>query len=178
MDVVFQKIEQADLELIRSWRNQDRIRKNSRDHRLINEDDQLKWFRKITTSEEDDMFLVLADGVPIGVCGLARIDRQGRSAEISFYIGKQINPATDVAISLEAYEFLKKKGFEEYRLTRLYGEAFEFNEGGIKLAYHCGFKKEGINQQSTFWDGKYWNGIIVSMTAEEYQTRRGAGVID
>ena len=177
MEVRFRKIEQEDLGLIRDWRNQERIRRNSRDHRQLTMADQLKWFQNISTSKSDDMYLVLGDDVPIGVCGLARINWQDRSAEITYYLGRQKNAAVDVTVGLEAYAFLKKKGFEEYQFNRLYGEAFEFNKGGIKLAYHCGFKKEGIKRQSIFWDGKYWDGIIVSMGAEEYRVQRGMNVV-
>jgi len=171
MKVRFRKIEQADLELIKDWRNQDRIRMNSRDRRLLNMDDQSKWFQKISTSDKDDMYLVLKDEVPIGVCGLAWIDQESRSAEITFYLGEQSSPVIDVALGFEGYEFLKKKGFEELSLNRLHGEIFSFNEGGIKLAAYCGFKKEGTKKQAIFWDGKYWDSIMVSMLAEEY--RRG-----
>ena len=170
MPVRFRKIEQGDLELIRGWRNQDRIRKNSRDHRLLNMEDQLKWFQNISISKSDDMFLILENDDPVGVCGLARINWQDRSAEITCYLGRQKNAAVDVAVGLEAYIFLKRKGFEEYHLNRLHGEVFIFNEGGIKLAYYCGFKKEGTKRQSVFWDGKYWDSIMVSMLAEEYKT--------
>lgn len=168
MEISFRKIKEEDLDLIKNWRNQDWIRRNSRDHRSLTMEDQLKWFQKISTSGSDDMFLVLESGTPVGVCGLAWINREHRSAEITYYLGRQKNPAVDVAVGLEVYAFIKKKGFEEYKLNRIHGEVFTYNEGGIKLAYHCGFKKEGIKRQSIFWDGKYWDSTIVSMLAEEY----------
>ena len=177
MKIGFRKIEKEDLELIRDWRNQERIRNNCHDHRRLTMEDQLKWFQKISSSKSDDMYLVLEDDTPVGVCGLKRINWQDQSAEITYYLGRQKNATVDVALGLEAYAFLKKKGFEGHKLNRLYGEAFEFNEGGIRLAYHCGFKKEGIKKQSVFWDGKYWNGIVVSMSRADYRAQRGMKVV-
>lgn len=168
MGINFRKIDQSDLEMIKNWKNQERILKNSRDRRVLTMEDQQKWFQRISRSETDDMYIVVRNGLPIGVCGLGRINKQDRTAEITYYLGIQTNPAIDVMVGVEVYIFLKRKGFKEYNLNRLYGEAFEFNEGGIKLAYHCGFKKEGIRRQSVFWDGKYWDGIMVGLLAEEY----------
>jgi len=168
MKTSFRQIEQEDLALLRDWRNQERVRKNCREYRLLNMINQLNWFEKISTSKVDDMFLVVVDDNPVGVCGLTHIDWKNRSAEVSYYFGKPIGPAIDVATGLEAYEFLKKKGFKEYNLNRLWGEAFSFNKGGINLALKCGFKEEGVMKQTVFWDGRYWDSIIVSMLAEEY----------
>ena len=168
MKVDFRQIEQEDLVLLRDWRNQVEVRKYCREYRLLNMLDQKNWFQKFTTSKLDDMFLVVVDDEPVGVCGLTHINWKDRSSEISYYLGKRKNPSIDVAIGLEVYEFLKKKGFGEYNLNRLWGEAFAFNEGGVKLALLCGFKTEGVMRQVTFWNGEYWDSIIVGMLAEEY----------
>jgi len=172
MKIDFRKIEPKDLLLIMSWRNQERIRKNSRSHKSLNMKDQESWFERISASQTDRIFLVVWDANPVGVCGLSHIDWDNRSAEISYYLGVQSGPASDVAIGVEVYEFLKKKGFVEYKLNRLYGEAFSFNQGGVELALNCGFKQEGVKRQVTFWDGRYWDGVIVAMLDEEYRNKR------
>jgi|TARA_B100001964_G_C14160762_1_gene566578 hypothetical protein len=168
MKISFRQIEQEDLALLRDWRNQERLKKYFREYRLLNMLNQLDWFKNISTSTVNDMFLILADDNPVGVCGLTHINWKDRSAEISHYLGKQTNSAVDVAIGLEAYDFLKKKAFLEYNLNRLYGGPFSFNKGAIKLALHCGFKKEAVLRQSIFWNGKYWDTVILSLLAEEY----------
>lgn len=174
MKVSFRQIEKEDLTLLREWRNQERIKKYCREYRLLNMVNQLNWFEKVSTSRQDDMFLVLVEDIPSGICGLTHINWKDRSAEVSYHLGVKINPAKDVAAGIEVYEFLKKKGFEEYNLNRLWGEAFSFNEGGIKLALQCGFKEEGVLRESVFWGGKYWNSVIVGMLAKEYFKGKGA----
>lgn len=169
MEVTFRKIERSDLEMVKNWRNQERILKNSRDRRVLTMEDQVRWFERISSSGMDDMYIILRDGVPVGVCGLGRLNCQDRTAEITYYLGVSSSPAIDVTLGVEVYDFLKKKGFMEYRLNRLHGEVFGFNEGGLRLALHCGFKNEGIKRQSVFWDGKYWDSIMVGLLAEEYR---------
>jgi len=134
---------------------------------------QLEWFEKISASGRDDMFIVLLDEESVGICGLTHINWKDRSAEVSYHLGRRANPANDVAVGLEVYRFLKKKGFEEYNLNRLTGEAFSFNEGGVSLAVRCGFKEEGVMRQSTFWGGRYWDSVLVGMLSEEHTRERG-----
>ena len=160
MEVTFKQIEREDLPMLRDWRNLERVRKYCREYRWLNMVNQERWFEKASTNKVDDMFLVLANDESIGVCGLTHINWKDRSAEVSFYLGKTINPAIEVAIGIEVYE---------YNLNRLWGEAYSFNQGGINLALLCGFKKEGVLRQTVFWDGKYFDSVIVGMLAEEYR---------
>ena len=168
MKINFRQIEKDDLALLRDWRNQERIRKYCREYRLLNMADQISWFERISTSRVDDMFMVMADDEAVGVCGITHINWKDRSAEIAYYLGKQISPSVDVTIGIEVYGFIKKKAFEEYNLHRLIGEAFSFNKGAVELGLKCGFTKEGVLRQSIFWSGKYWDSVLISMLAEEY----------
>ena len=168
MKLDFRQVEQTDLALLRDWRNQDRLRMLFREYRLLNMLNQMQWFEHISTSKLDDMFMVLVDGEPVGVCGLTHLNWKDRSAEISYYLGRNSDAVADVSLGIAVYDFLKEKCFSEYNLNRLWGEAWSFNQGGIMLALQCGFKHEGALRQTVFWDGKYWDSVIVSILAEEY----------
>jgi len=172
MKVSFRQIEKEDLALLRDWRNQERVRKCCREYRLLNMANQMNWFERISTSGVDDMFVVIADGKPAGVCGLAHINWKNRCAEINYYLGRQVSPSANVVIGMEVYGFIKKKAFEEYNLNRITGEAFSYNQGAVELALKCGFTKEGIMRQSVFWSGKYWDSVLIGMLAKEYFTNK------
>ncbi len=173
MKISFRQVEKEDLALLRDWRNQDRLRRLFREYRLLNMVNQERWLERISLSRSDDMFMVLLDGKPVGICGLTHINWKDRSAEVSYHLGVTSSPAQNVAIGIDVYEFLKKKGFGEYNLHRLLGEAFAYNPGGIKLAEKCGFKQEGVLRETVFCDGKYWDSVIVGMLADEYFSRKG-----
>ena len=170
MKVSFRQIEKEDLELLRNWRNDERTKKYSREYRLLNMVNQANWFERIANSKTDDMFLVLLEGEPVGICGLTHINWKDRSGEISYLLGKQTNPVLDVAVGIEAYEFIKNKCFREYNLHRLWGEAFSFNKGGVQLALKSGFKQDAILREAVFWDNKYWDSVILSILEDEYFT--------
>ena len=174
MQVGFRPIEVKDLALLRDWRNQERVRRTCRDDTLIDSmASQSRWFKKISSSGRDYMFLVIFKKKPVGVCGLTNIDFKNASAEISYHLGIKTNPALDVAISLEVYEFLKAKCFEEYNLNRLWGEAFSFNEGGVRLGMAAGFKKEGTLRESVFRNGVYWDSVLLGILKREYYKQAG-----
>lgn len=172
MKLSFRQVEKKDLELLRDWGNQKRVRKHSHGARMLNMVNQKDWFEKISRSKNDEIFMVLLNKRPIGLCGLSRINWKDRSAEVTYYLGKQTSPIKDVGIGLEVYDFLKKKAFETYNLNRFWGKAFSFNPGGVMLAIKSGFKKEGVMRQAVFHEGKYWDSIIVGMLAKEYRRDR------
>ena len=74
MIVNFRQIEKEDLPLLRDWRNQERVRRCCREYRLLNMANQISWFEGISTSRVDNMFIVIADDEPVGVCGLTHIN--------------------------------------------------------------------------------------------------------
>lgn len=172
----FRQIEREDLPQLREWRNSERIRKACREYRLLNMVNQEEWFERISKEKTNDMFLIVenldyigqsAIYDRIGVCGLTYINWKDKHAEISYYSGLT-NPIRNIKLATEAYNFLKKKAFEEYNLNRLWGEIYSNNEVALKLALKNGLKEEGRLRQTYWWEGKYWDSIIVAILAEEY----------
>lgn len=166
--VTFRQIEKDDLPLLRDWRNQEGVRKFCREYRLLNMINQQDWFERVSNSKEDDMFLIVVDDKPVGVCGLTHINWKDRHCELSWYLGDAISQLKKVKIAPKISQFLRKKGFEEYNLNRLWAEIYSFNDVMIKYVLRRGFKQEGILRQSVFWDGKYWDSVVLSMLSEEY----------
>jgi RimJ/RimL family protein N-acetyltransferase len=83
-------VEISDLSLLKSWRNNDDFRRNFREHKELSDFNQNLWYEKIITSPTDYIFVIeiLETREPIGVCGLLYINWITRSADFSFYIGK------------------------------------------------------------------------------------------
>src|SRR4051794_39231777 len=84
-------VEPDDLEQLKHWRNLPGFRKNFREVRELNNDNQQKWFQSLQSNTlRDYMFSIvdLKDGNLAGACGLLYINWVIRSADFSFYIGK------------------------------------------------------------------------------------------
>ncbi len=165
--ITFRQIEREDLPQLRDWRNQERIRKNTREYKLLTMANQEEWYKDISLKKKDDMFLIIDNGERVGVCGLTNTNWKDKHTEFSYYSGLT-NAFRNGKIALEVYKFLKKKAFKEFNLHRLWGEIYSCNTPALKLAIKCGLKEEGVLRQTYFWEGKYHDSIIVSILKEEY----------
>lgn len=162
----FRQVEREDLPLLRDWRNQDNIRKATREYRLLNMLNQEEWFEDISLNRENEMFIGYKKDI-VAVCGLTHINWKDRHAEISYY--STINNALkNLGIAKQVYDFLKKKAFGEYNLNRLWGEVYSCNKVALKIAQRNGLKIEGRLKETNFWEGKYYDSFITAILAKEY----------
>jgi len=177
-NIRLRQIEEADLPKLRDWRNSAIIRPTLRQFTLLNMINQNKWLESLYTNymPKYAMFVIelksnspkgdTHHGLLVGVCGLTYINWKEGHAEISIYIGEKNWQKRGIAS--EALKRLIKYGFEELRLHRLFAVIFEYNNLSIKLFKRCGFKYEGRHKEARFWDGKYWDEVIMSVLNHEY----------
>lgn len=95
------RLVEADLELVRKWRNDDEIRKfmNFRDY--ITKEMQLKWFESINTSD-NFYYVIQYEGEKIGLVNDKNIDWNEKIAEGGLFIWdkRYINSTIPMKISL------------------------------------------------------------------------------
>ena len=71
-------------------------------------------------------------------------------------------------IATEVLKRLVKYGFEELRLHRLFGVIFDYNKPSQKLFERCKFRYDGVHREARFWEGKYYDEVIMSILSQEY----------
>ena len=84
-------VEKTDLPFFKDWRNIPEFRKNFREVRELSLSDQEAWYESLQkTKHINYMFTIvdLEDDQPIGAAGLLYVNWIIRSADFSFYIGK------------------------------------------------------------------------------------------
>ena len=165
--VNFRALEFKDLEQLRDWRNKEYIRKTTREYKLLNMENQKKWFESLNKVPPDNLMFGIEnkEGILIGVCGLTWIDWKNKNAEVSIYIGSIEWQGKGAAT--DALKLLIKYGFETLNLHRIYAIIFSFNEPSIKLFEKCGFKLEGRNREAHYTKGKYWDELIYGLLKNE-----------
>lgn len=164
-------VEEDDLLKLRDWRNIESFRKNFREVRELNLLNQKRWYDAISGSANDFMFSVikLEDNELIGACGLLYTNWVIRSADFSFYIGKNEEYLDKDGFGGEAVRLLIEYGFNSLNLHKIWMELYEFDK--LKLNFfidHIGFKKDGMLRDNCFSNGKYYNSYIISLLQEEY----------
>ena len=93
-------------------------------------------------------------GRVIGVITLAKVDRQNRSAEIGFWIGKKY---WGRGLTSEAVRLALKYGFEELELHRIYAWTFEKHIASRRVMEKSGFKLEGVMREAVLKDNERHN---------------------
>ena len=159
-------VEKKDLEILKDWRNIPSFRKNFREVRELNMLSQEKWYEKLNLSTNDFMFTIvdLSTNEVIGACGLLYINWIIRSADFSFYIGKDELYIDEQGYAEESAKLLIEYGFNQLNLHKIWMELYEFDK--LKINFFKDkflFKEDGILRDNCFEDGKYWNSLIISL---------------
>lgn len=163
-------VEEADLELLRDWRNIPEFRINFREHRELSLENQKKWFDRLTISPGDYMFVILEKETqePIGACGLLYTNWIIRSSDFSFYIGKD-KLYIDEKYAKDAAEVLIRYGFKELNLNKIWMELYEYDIKKLEFFQNeFGFKVEGKLRSNSYANGRYWDSYVISLLNSEF----------
>lgn len=160
-------IEEADLELLQKWRNNPAFRRNFREVRELGTENQKRWFKMIYDNPMRDFMFGIVDldnDQLIGACGLLYINWFIRSADFSFYIGRDDVYMDDKGYAEEATGLLIDYGFNNLNLHKIWMELYEFDK--VKYDFFTqkfDFKQDALLRDNCFEDGKYWNSYIISL---------------
>ncbi|MDI7246620.1 MAG: GNAT family protein [Bacillota bacterium] len=105
----------------------------------------------------------------IGAVGLHNIDYRNRHCELGIVIGRE--DLLGKGIGREAIQLALGFAFNFLNMHKVNLRVFEYNERGRRCYLKCGFREEGRIREQRFYDGRYWDEIIMGMTGDEF--RRG-----
>jgi len=164
-------VERDDLQLLRDWRNIPGFRRNFREIRELNMANQELWFEKSCVNNPNDFMFIIEDletGEPIGAAGLLYINWIIRSADFSFYIGRNEVYVDDSGIAAEAARLLIDYGFQNLNLNKIWMELYEFDRSKRNFFKdEFDFNQDGVLRQNCFEDGRYWDSVIISLLRED-----------
>ena len=135
---------------------------------LKNEFQQNTWFEK-NINNENRLSLIIVD--------------QSSTEKIGYLSFKYLNHLrTNGHIGIKIDPFFQKKGygtdslntlmsylFLTMNLNRLQSTISEYNKGSLKLFVEkCGWKKEGVLRKSVYFNGKFYDNLLVGILKQEY----------
>lgn len=167
-------IEKSDLETLRNWRNNPEFRKYFREYRELNTVQQEIWFeQKVLNDPSTIMFSIrkIPDSDLIGCCGLAYINWVHRHADLSLYIGLDDSYIDKKGYAHESCALLFQYGFDQLGLNKIWTEIYEFDYQKKELYEQLGLKVDGVLRENYFYDGRWWNSLIYSVTASDYHMK-------
>ncbi|HDP98985.1 MAG TPA: N-acetyltransferase [bacterium] len=164
-------VERADIQQLMLWRNQPDFRKHFREYRELNSDMQNKWFEeKVLQDPNTIMFSVRKENNQqlLGCCGLVYINWIHRHADLSLYIGWNNSYIDDKGYADESCRLLLNYAFNELSLNKVWTEIYEFDGKKKQLYNKFKFQQDGLLRQNYYYDGKWWDSLILSILAEDY----------
>lgn len=164
-------IEREDLKQLMVWRNKQEFRKYFREYRELNITMQEQWFeKKVLNDPTTIMFSIrrLSDDVLLGCCGFVYVNWVHRHADLSLYIGWKDAYIDKEGYAEEACKLLLKYGYDELVLNKVWTEIYSFDKKKKDLYNKFGFHQDGLLRQNYFYDGQWWDSLILSLLSSEF----------
>ena len=160
---------EEDLELVLSWRNSDRIRRNMYGDHIICMDEHRIWFKHLEQNPAAEYLFFEFQRKPIGMVYFTDIDSKNNKCFWGFYLGEENLPrGTGTVMGVLGIEY----AFETLNIRKLCGEAFQFNTASLKFFRRLGFSEEGHFARHVLKDGKYEDVISFALFRECWQDIR------
>lgn len=125
-----------------------------------------RWYENSTTSPNTTVFAIKSlDGEYLGNIELSDMEVRVGRAEVGIIIGEQSSWGR--GIGTDAVHTLCKFAFEELRLHRLEARVLDHNERAQRIFTKVGFKAEGVERQSHYSEGKWWDVKLLGLLSHE-----------
>ncbi|MCP3923542.1 MAG: GNAT family N-acetyltransferase [Desulfobacterales bacterium] len=128
-----------------------------------------KYTRKI--KNRFDLFFMIqqkTSGQPIGFIYDYASDSIDRNAYLCLYIDENTNAR---GAGIESAAIFMNYLFMHYNYRKLYSEVYEFNTHALSITRKAGFQEEGCLKDYRYWNGKYWDQYIFSITAQAFSEK-------
>lgn len=132
-------IDDAEVELMRTWRNAPEVRSKMYTRHEISAAEHRAWWKK-TRQRSDRRYFMYDDGGPLGIIGLTQIDRVNSSCFWAFYAAPGAPRGTGSRMEFLALE----RVFGAFGLHKLSCEVLAYNEPVVRLHHKFGFVTEGV----------------------------------
>lgn len=166
--VILRAIELEDIEFIRTMLNDPDIEKNIIGWSLpMAKSDNEKLYATYVSTQENMRYMIENfEGEVVGFIGLGNIDmKNGCASGIGTRIAPQFHSrgyATDARLTLYNY------AFNELRLHRIEGTAFDDNKASIRSMEKSGCKVEGVRREAIYKNGTYKNVVTFGCLKDEF----------
>jgi len=179
--IVLREFRREDQEAIQRWVNNEKISRYLSFPVFPQTADETAEFvdRQLRRSggADEGVFVIAMKDDPkleyVGSVGLHKIDYRNRHCELGIVIGRE--DLLGKGIGTEAIRLVLGFAFDFLNLHKVNLRVFEYNERGRRCYLRCGFREEGRIREQRFYNGRYWDEIIMGITRDEFRRSSGAG---
>lgn len=166
-DITLAHVQQKDIELIRTWRNSEEVASYMYSESKITKEQQENWFKKISTDDSSNYWIIEYDGKPLGLASLTGINKTLNSCYWAFYLGDTSVRGAGIGGKVE-YNVLNYV-FEDLKLNKLRCEVFTFNDKVIKMHEKFGFRREAYYRQHCYKNNAFQDVVGLALLSSEWK---------
>lgn len=166
-DVSFRNVEEKDLEMIRNWRNSQDVRRFMYTEDFITEEQQIRWFNKISREEQSRYWVISYKEKPLGLVSITEISKTFDSCFWAFYLGDTNVRGAGIGSKIE-YNILSYV-FDELGLNKLRCEVLTTNPKVITMHEKFGFRREAFYRDHVRKGDEYFDVVGLAMLNREWQ---------
>jgi ribosomal-protein-alanine N-acetyltransferase len=166
--VYLRPLEKADAPLIVPWFNDQEVIRTLHRYRPLTLKEEEEFLEQVMRDEGNvALGIVLRETDRlIGVTGLHHTDFRNRHCSFGILIGEKTEWGK--GYGTEATGLVVRYAFETLNLNRVWLQAYEYNQGGLRAYEKVGFQREGVQRQDCFREGRYWDTILMAILREDW----------
>jgi UDP-4-amino-4,6-dideoxy-N-acetyl-beta-L-altrosamine N-acetyltransferase len=170
MAIGLRPLREEDGARVLAWRNAPHVAEHMFAEGAIGEAAHARWLDKVLRAEAEQYWIIVLDGLPVGLANVVGIDRHNRRADWGFYIGEP--SARGSGVGRAALYLVIEQAFGAYALHRLTCSALAVNESAWRLYESMGFMREGHLQDHIRKDGRYHDVLLFGLMADGWAAKR------
>lgn len=152
-------------QLLLSWRNSERVRRNMLTDHVITQAEHDKWFLALTRGAGNLAKVLCYGGRPLGFVNFTNIDGKHNRCYWGFYIGETSPPkGSGTMLALLALSFI----FEEFQLRKLCSEVLISNTRSINYHKKLGFAEEGRLKKHVRKGNGYVDLVVMALFGQDW----------
>lgn len=155
------------LEMVRKWRNSQEVSAYMYTERHITEEDQIKWFNKVSLDTSCKYWIICYEERMVGLVSITEISDVFDSCFWAFYLGDTSIRGAGIGAKVE-YNILKIV-FEDLKLNKLRCEVFTFNNKVITMHEKFGFRREAYYREHVKKGDTYYDVVGLAMLKKEWE---------
>jgi RimJ/RimL family protein N-acetyltransferase len=161
---ILRLLEKRDLKKSLAWLKDPSVNMYlSQNFREYDEIKEQKWFEFIKSSNNDIVFAIedIKKNLHIGNCALHKINWEKGCCEMGIMIGDK--DYWDKGYGSDAIKSIIKLSLSVLRLKNIVLNVYSYNKRAIKVYKKLGFKVIQIQNKEHFYDGKFWDTLVMEL---------------
>lgn len=167
---VLRPLQEADLGMVRRWRNHLEVRRYMYTQHEIGEEEHRAWFQRCRDNPRRYLLLAEREGQPFGFVNLQLVDAEARRGDWGFYLAPEAPAGSGQALGQAALRY----AFNTLDMHKLCGEALAENQRSRRFHERLGFTEEARLRDHHFDGQKYHDVIGYGLLYSEWHAFQGA----